>query len=88
MLYRCNTATTQGASLGELIPLAQQQLFLIRPEFFKAFLGTPFGSLGFQIRSLESKKIIFGPLKSEKIGSLESEKLDPNKSIPGTLHFP
>ena len=36
LVLRCDTATTQGASLGELIPLVQQQLFLIRAEFFKA----------------------------------------------------
>ena len=35
LVLRCDTATTQGASLGELIPLAQQQLFLIRPEFLR-----------------------------------------------------
>jgi len=37
--------------------------------FLKGVLGTPFGSL-------ESKKIIIGPL--------ESEKSSPYKSIPGT----
>jgi len=29
-------------------------------------------------------KIIIGPLESKKIGSLESEKSGPYKSIPGT----
>ena len=44
-------------------------------RFFKAF-GTGFGSL-------ESEKIIIGSPKSEKIGSLESEKFGPYRSIPG-----
>jgi len=43
-------------------------------SFFKGILGTQFGSLEFQIGSLESQKIIIGSLKSDKIGSLESEK--------------
>jgi len=34
--------------------------------------------------SLESEKIIIGPLKSEKIGSLESEILGPYRSKPGS----
>ena len=50
---------------------------LFIPGFFKGVLGTRFGSLEFQIGSLESEKIIIGPLKSEKIGSLELEKSDP-----------
>jgi len=37
-----------------------------------------------KIRSLESEKIIVGFLGSEKIGSLESEKPGPYRSIPGT----
>jgi len=37
-----------------------------------------------KIESLESGKIIIGPPESKKIGSLESEKSGPYKSIPGT----
>jgi len=44
--------------------------------FFQGVLGTRFGSLELQIGSLESAKII--------IGSLESEKSGPYRSIPGT----
>ena len=51
---------------------------------FKGVLGTRFRSLEFQIGSLESEKIIIGSLKSEKIGSLESEKSSPCGSIPGS----
>jgi len=47
-------------------------------------LGTRFGSLEFQIGSLESEKIIIGSLKPEKIGYLESKKSGPCGSIPGT----
>jgi len=43
---------------------------------FKGVLGSRFGSLEFQIGSLESEKII--------IGSPESEKSDPYRFIPGT----
>jgi len=32
--------------------------------------------------------MIIGPLELEKIGSLESEKLGPYRSITGTKHFP
>ena len=52
------------------------RLYLAR--IFEGVLGTRFGSLEFQI----------GTLKSKKIGSLELEKSDPYKSIPGTKHFP
>jgi len=51
---------------------------------FKGVLGTRIGSLEFQIGFLESEKIIIGSLKSEKIGSLETEKSGPYRSIPGT----
>jgi len=37
-----------------------------------------------KIGSLESEKIIIGSLKSKKIGSLESEKSGPYRSIPST----
>jgi len=50
---------------------------LLISGFFKGVLGTRFGSLEFQIGSLESEKIINGSLDSEKIGSLESEKSGP-----------
>jgi len=40
-----------------------------------------------KIGSLESEKIIIGSLKSDKIGSLESEKSGLYTSIPGTYHF-
>ena len=53
------------------------------PGFIWGVLGTRFGSLEFQIGSLESEKIIIGSLKSEKIESLESEKSGPYRSIPG-----
>jgi len=46
-----------------------------KKQFFKDVLGTRFGSLEFQIGSLESEKII--------IGSLESKKSGPYRSIPG-----
>jgi len=36
------------------------------------------------IGSLKSEKIVIGSLKSEKIGSLESAKSGPYRSIPGT----
>jgi len=62
--------------------LYYDNLFLIR--FFLSILGTQFGSLEFQIWSLESEKIIIRSLKSERIGSLESEKSGPYRSIPGT----
>jgi len=62
--------------------LYYDNLFLIR--FFLSILGTRFGSLEFQIWSLESEKIIIRSLKSERIGSLESEKSGPYRSIPGT----
>jgi len=52
--------------------------------FFKGVSGTRFGSLEFQIGSLESEKIIIGSLESDKIGSLESEKSGPCRSIPVT----
>jgi len=55
---------------------------------FQGVLGTRFGSLELQIGSLESEKINIGSLKSEKIGSLESEKSGPYKSKPGSKHFP
>jgi len=45
---------------------------------------TRFGSLELKIGSLESEKIIIESLKSEKSGSLESEKSSPYRSIPGT----
>jgi len=38
--------------------------------------------------SLESEKIIIWSLKSEKIGSLESEKSCPYRFIPGNKYFP
>jgi len=50
--------------------------------FFKGVLGTRFGSLEFQIGSLESEKVIIGSLKSEKIVSPESEKSGPYRSKP------
>jgi len=43
----------------------------LSPGFFKGVLGTRFGSLEFQIGSLESEKNIIRLLKSEKIGSLQ-----------------
>jgi len=55
-----------------------------KARFFKGVLGTPFGSLELKIGSLESEKIINGSLESEKIGSLESHKSGPYRSIPGT----
>jgi len=55
-------------------------------RFFLRRLGTRFGSLEFQIGSLESEKIIIGYLKSEKIGSLESEKSSPYRSIPALAY--
>jgi len=48
------------------------------------FLRTRIEYPEFQIGSLESGKIIIWSLKSEKIESLESEKSDPYRSIPGT----
>jgi len=45
--------------------------------FFKDVLGTRF-------RSLESEKLIIGSLEPEKIGTLESEKSGPYRSILGT----
>ena len=56
--------------------------------YFEGVLGTRFGSLEFQIGSLESEKNITGSLKSEKIGSLETQKSGPYRYIPGTSHFP
>ena len=56
--------------------------------YFEGVLGTRFGSLVFQIGSLESEKNITGSLKSEKIGSLETQKSGPYRYIPGTSHFP
>jgi len=53
-------------------------------RFFLSDLRTRFGSLEFQIGSQESEKIIIESLKSEKIGSRESEKLSHYRSIPGT----
>jgi len=44
---------------------------------FKSVLGTWIGSVELKTRSLESEKIIIGPLESEKIWSLESEKSGP-----------
>ena len=49
-------------------------------RFFWGVSGTQFGSLKLKIGSLESKQII--------IGSLESEKSGPYRSIPDTWHFP
>ena len=62
--------------------IAQDQVFL--KCFRDRFLGISwwFGSLDLKIRSLESEKIIIGCLESEKIGSLESEKSSPYRSIP------
>jgi len=54
-----------------------EKLILIKPGFLQGVLGTRFGSLEFQIGSLESEKIIIGSLDSEKIGSLELEKSGP-----------
>jgi len=51
--------------------------------FGQDHIRTRFGSLEFQIGSLESQKIIIGSLKSEKFGFLESEKSGPYRSIPG-----
>jgi len=51
---------------------------------FQGVLETRFRSLELKIGSLESAKIIIGSLKSEKIGSLESEKSGTYMSIPGT----
>jgi len=45
-------------------------------------------SLEFQIGSLGSENVIIGSLKSEKIGSQESEKSGLYRSIPGSSHFP
>jgi len=57
---------------------------LLRPTFSSCpnsfLLGTRIGSLESKIGSLESEKFI--------IGSLESEKSGPYRSLPGTLHFP
>jgi len=44
-------------------------------------------SIELKMESLESEKIINGSLKSEKIGSLESEKFGPYRFILGTKHF-
>jgi len=55
-------------------------------RFVKIFLvlGFLMGFARISNRALESEKIIIGFLKSEKIGSLESEKSGPYRSIPGT----
>jgi len=47
-------------------------------------LETRIGSLELKIGSLESEKIITGFQKSKKIGSLESAKSCPYRTIPGT----
>ena len=39
-------------------------------RFFKGVLGTGFRSLELKIGSLESSKIVIGPLESEEIGSV------------------
>ena len=54
----------------EIPALNLLKLICNKSMFFKGVLGTPFGSL-------ESEKIIIRSLKSEKIGSLESDKLGP-----------
>jgi len=51
--------------------------FLNLLRVFKGVLGIRFGSL-------ESTKVILGFLESEKIGSQESEKSGPYRSILGT----
>jgi len=53
-------------------------------KIFKGILGTRIGSLDLKIGSLESAKIIIRSLESEKIGSPESDKSGPYRSIPGT----
>jgi len=55
-----------------------------RAAFFQGILGTRFGSLELKIGSLKWKKIIIGYQELEKIGSLESEKSGPYRSISGT----
>jgi len=50
--------------------------FNARPGFFKAFWGP--------IRVPRIRENYHGSLKSEKIGSLESEKSGPNRSKPGS----
>ena len=62
----------------------EQIVLLLAFTAFKDVLGTRFGSLALKIVSLESEKIIIGYLESEKIGSPESEKSGPYRSIPGT----
>jgi len=63
-------------------------LFAWQLQGFYGVLRTRFGSLEFQIGSLESEKIIIKSLKCEKIGALESEKSGPYRSILSTYHFP
>jgi len=46
---------------------------------------TRFGSLELKIGSLESAKIIIRSQESEKIGSLETKKSGPFRSIPGNI---
>jgi len=55
----------------------------LKQGFIRCFRDAIRG-LGLKIGSLESDKIIIGFLKSGKIGSLESEKSSPYRSIPGT----
>jgi len=52
--------------------------------YFKGVLGTRIGSLELKTGSLESENIIIGSLESRIIGSLQSEKSGPYRSIPGT----
>jgi len=65
-------------SVGENLK-KRPRLFTLHLEFFFSVVGTRFGSLELKIGSLESGKVI--------IGSLESEKSGPYRSIPGCLTF-
>jgi len=86
-LTRTNLSTEVSACVFCFAVRAFLERQTVPDRFFWGVLGARFGSLELKIGSLKSEKIISGSLELERIGSVESEKSGPYRSILGSLTF-